>query len=115
MKNDVKAKNSKGAVEAMGQTAPHAIDAADVAEGTPNAGSRQVPGKGIPENGAGNYRFSTTTAVRDAKEDAGAHKRASDMQVGTNLSHLPKAPPPEGSQLKDGEKQTYADNLFGTP
>jgi hypothetical protein len=115
MKNDVKAKNSKGAEEAMKRTAPDAPDPTNMPEGAPNAGVRQLPGKAIPENGADNYRFSTTTAVTAAKEDVGAHARASRLQVGTNLSHLPPAASPEGSQLKDGEKQQYADNLFGTP
>ncbi len=104
----MKVKNSQEAVEAMKKTAPGAIDAADVAEGAPNAGTRSVAGKsssGEPFK----YAFSTTTAVQEAKEVAGAHEKSVKLQEGTNWSRLPKSAPPTGSTLKDGEKETYQD------
>ena len=96
----MRVKNSQEAVEAMKKTAPEAIDAADMAEGAPNAGARAVAGKSI-EPGPFSYRFSQTTAVTTAKEVAGAHKKASDTQVGTNLSTWPKAHPPGGNLTEE--------------
>ena len=99
-------KNSKAAVDAMEKTAPHAIDAADMAEGAPNAGTRSVAGKsssGEPFK----YAFSTTTAVGTAKEDAGAHKRALELQEGQNLSKLNLDTPPGGDKEEPGTDETF--------
>lgn len=92
----MKVKNSQEAVEAMKKTAPGAIDAADVAEGAPNAGTRST-GKSV-EPGPHKYRFSTDTAVTTAPIVAGAHKKAVDLQEGCNLSKLPKDTPPGGDK-----------------
>ena len=111
----MKVKNSQEAVEAMKKTAPGAIDAADVAEGAPNAGARQLPGKAIPANGEGNYRFSTTTPVTTAKADAGAHKRALELQEGQNLSKLNLDTPPGGDKQEPGKDEKFESGLIGTP
>lgn len=109
----MKVKNSEAAVKAMKLTAPNAPDPTNMPEGAPNAGTRST-GKST-EPGPHKYAFSTTTPVTTAKQDVGAHKRSSDLQVGLNLSKLKPAAPPEGSTLKDGEKQEYESGLIGTP
>ena len=110
----MKVKNSQEAVEAMKKTAPGAIDAADMAEGAPNAGTRSVAGKsssGEPFK----YAFSTTTAVGTAKEDAGAHKRALELQEGQNLSKLNRDTPPGGNLEEPGKGEKFETGLIGTP
>lgn len=92
-------KDSKAAVEAMKQTAPGAIDAADMADGTPNAGTRST-GKSV-EPGPHKYRFSQTTPVTQASVVPGAHKKAVDLQEGCNLSKLPKDTPPGGDKKEE--------------
>jgi hypothetical protein len=101
----MKVKNSQEAVEAMKKTAPGAIDAADVAEGAPNAGTRSAgkPNSGEPFK----YAFSTATTVRDAKEDMGAHKRALELQEGQNLSKLNLDTPPGGDKEEPGADETF--------
>ena len=111
----IKVKDSKGAVDAMKLIAPDAPNPENMPEGAPNAGARQLPGKAIPANGEGNYRFSTTTPVTTAKEVVGAHAASIKLQEGTNASHLPKASPPNASSLKDGDPETYQTTLIGTP
>ena len=111
----IKVKDSKGAVDAMKLIAPDAPNPENMPEGAPNAGARQLPGKAIPANGEGNYRFSTTTAVTTAKADVGAHKRALELQEGQNLSKLQKDTPPGGDLVEPGKGEKFESGLIGTP
>lgn len=108
----MRVKNSQEAVEAMKKTAPEAIDAADMAEGAPNAGARAVAGKST-EPGPFAYRFSQTTAVTTAKEVAGAHKKAVEMQEGQNLSKLGKDTPPGGDKKEPGADEKFETTRIG--
>jgi len=95
-------KDSKDAVKAMKQTAPNAPDPTDMAEGSPNAGTRTPAGKSSDCDATlrkGNLPKSS--AVTTAKEDVGAHKRAVEVQEGCNLSKLPKDTPPGGDKKEE--------------
>jgi hypothetical protein len=107
----MKVKNSQEAVEAMKKTAPEAIDAADMMDGAPNAGTRST-GKSV-EPGPFKYRFSTDTAVTEAKADAGAHKRAVELQEGQNLSKLGKDTPPGGDLEEPGKGEKFESTRIG--
>ncbi len=109
----IKVKDSKGAVDAMKLTAPDAPNPENMPEGAPNAGARQLPGKAIPANGEGNYRFSTTTPVTTAKADAGAHKRALEIQEGQNLSKLNLDTPPGGDKEEPGADEKFETTRIG--
>ena len=88
----------------------------DSHKGGPDAGTKSVPRKSQSESGQSTpYPFDTDTAVRDAKEVPGACIMAADVQTLSNKSRLKPASPPEGSSLKDGEKQEYEEGLIGTP
>ena len=95
----MRVKNSQEAVDAMKKTAPDAIDAADMADGTPNAGTRST-GKSV-EPGPHKYRFSQTTPVTQASVVPGAHEKAVRLQEGCNLSSIPKALPPGGDKKEE--------------
>ena len=80
----------------------------------PDMGARQMPGKSsLPD--AFEYRFSTDTEVRTAKEVPGAKARAQSVQEGCNESKLLKSSPPTASSLKDGEETEFESGLTGTP
>ena len=108
----IKVKDSKGAVEAMRETAPEAIDAADMMDGAPNAGARQVPGKST-EPGPFSYRFSQTTPVTTAQIVAGAHKKSVDLQEGQNLSKLNLDTPPGGDLKEPGKDEKFETTRIG--
>jgi len=111
----VKADEKDLYTQAMSETAPGVIQPKDMEDGHPEMGTRQMLGKVIPDADFFKYKFSCTTPVVKAEEATGASKRCNELQIGLNLSKLKPASPPEGSTLKDREKQDFEDGLIGVP
>ena len=99
--------------KAMDSSAPGAIDAADMMDGTPSAGTTAPAGKST-DPGPFKYRFSTKTAVTQAPDVPGACQKAVDIQEGCNKSKLLPSAPPSGSSAKDGEETKFESGVIGT-
>ena len=101
--------------QGMSGTAPGAVAPKDAEDGHPEMGARQMPGKTKGDSDFFHYKFSTKTPVTTAPDNTEATTRCANLQIGLNLSKLKPASPPEGSTLKDREKQDFEDGLIGVP